>query len=144
MRRVRRVNEAHAFAAKIDYLTIDENARRPIGEVIERHHAAGLSMRRLRVGRSGEPFVHRAALVRFEVAICDPAQLFGRDDAAQRVAVKRKHLAQTSVKHHWLIAEHQELVEDEAGGQGDVWHVGREAINAIGDFVDFGFPGGLP
>ena len=92
-----------------------------------------------RLRRDREPFVHRAALVGLEMAEGDPAQALGRDDAADGVAVERKHLAQAGVEHQRLVAEHEELVEGEAGGRGDVRHEGREPVDAVGDFVDPGF-----
>ena len=58
---------------------------------------------------------------------------------AERVAVERKHLAQAGVEHQRLVAEDEELVEGEAGGRGDVRHIGREPVDAVGDFADLGF-----
>jgi hypothetical protein len=86
-----------------------------------------------------EPFVHRPALVGLEMAERDPAQALGRDDAAKRVAVERKHLAQTGVEHQRLVAEDEKLVEGEAGGRGDVRHVGREPVDAVADLADCRF-----
>ena len=143
MRRVRRVDEADALAAA----EVDRPRRRcstrggAVGEVVERHHAAGLAVRGRRLRRDRQPFVHRAAFVGLEMAEGDPAQALGRNDAAKRVAVERKHLAQAGVEHQRLVAEDEELVEGEAGGRGDVRHVGREPIDAVGDFADLGFHG---
>ena len=83
MRRMRRVDEADALAAaEVDHFAVLQHARRAVGEVVERHHAAGLAVRRRRLRRDREPFVHRAALVGLEMAEGDPAQALGRDDAA--------------------------------------------------------------
>jgi hypothetical protein len=81
---------------------------------------------------------HRAALVRLEVAERDPAQLLGRNEAAQRVTRERKHLPQSGVKQQRLVADDEELIEGEARRRRDVRHEGREPIDAVGDFVDPG------
>ena len=96
-------------------------------------------MRGRRLWRDREPLVHRPTLIRLEMAVGDPAQSLGRDDPAERFAVERKHLAQASVKHQRLVAEDEELVEGKARRRGDVRHIGRQAIDAAGDFADFGF-----
>jgi hypothetical protein len=54
----------------------------------------------------------------------EPAQARGCDDAPQGGVVEREHAAQPGVEHQRLVAEHQELVEGEAGGRRDLRHVG--------------------
>ena len=47
MRGVRGVDEADALAAaEVDHLAVAEHARRPVGEVVQRHHDPGLPVRR--------------------------------------------------------------------------------------------------
>jgi hypothetical protein len=48
------------------------------------------------------------------------------------------------VEDQRLVGEHEELIEDEAGGRGDLRHEGREPKDAVGDFRDLGFQGELP
>jgi hypothetical protein len=73
-----------------------------------------------------------------------PAQLFGRYDAGERLAVERKHLTQAGVEHQRLVAEDEELVESEACRRRDIRHEGRKAVNALGDFVDSALHGFSP
>ena len=85
VRRMRRVDVAHALAAaEVDHLAVGEHARRAVGHVVERHQAAGLAVRDLRLRRDRQPLVHRAAFVGLVVAEGDPAQPLGRDDAGER------------------------------------------------------------
>jgi hypothetical protein len=103
------------------------------------HQATGLAVCGLRLRGDGEPFIHGAAFVGLVMAEGDPAQALQRDEPAHGVAVERKHLAQTGVKHQRRVAENEELVETEARGRGDVGHEGREPVDAVGDFADPGF-----
>ena len=64
----------HALAAQVEDFTVRERAWRPVGHVVERHEAPDLAVRDLRIGRGGEPLVHRAALVRLDVPERDPPQ----------------------------------------------------------------------
>jgi hypothetical protein len=101
-------------------------------------------VRRLRLWRGGEPFVQGAALIGLEMAKADPAQSFGRHDAAEGVASEAEHLAQTGVKQKRFVAQDQKLIEDEAGGRGDIRHKGREPEDAVGDFADLGLHASPP
>ena len=102
---MRRIDIAHPLAAaEVDDLAVREHARSAICHVVERDHAAGLTMRRLRVWRDRQPLVHRAAFVGLIVAKGDPAQAPGLDQAAHGVAVEREHLPQAGVKHQRLVA----------------------------------------
>ena len=65
---VRRVDPADTFANEIENLPVGKDARRSVGEIVQRHHAGGRAMRHLRVRSGGQPVVHRAALVGLEVA----------------------------------------------------------------------------
>jgi hypothetical protein len=63
--------------------------------------------------------------------------------AGDGVAVEREHLVQASVEEQRLLGADQERVEGEAGRLGDLRHVGRQAINPVGDFGDLGLHGSL-
>ena len=43
------------------------------------------------------------------------------------------------MEHQRLVAEHEELVEGEAGRRNDLRHMGGNPIDAVGDLVDLGF-----
>ena len=73
-----------------------------------------------RLWRNREPFVHRAAFVGLEMAECDPTQALDRNDAAQCIAIERKHSSETGMEHQRLVAENQKLIEGEACGRSDV------------------------
>src|SRR6516165_7099411 len=106
MRDVRRVDETDAFAAaEVDDFAVPQYARGTIRKIVERYHAADLTVRRRGLWRNREPFVHRAALVSFEMAERDPTQALGRHDAAQCVLIVWKHFAKTGMEHQWLVAE---------------------------------------
>ena len=60
-------------------------ARWARSEIVERNHTAGLAVNHLRFGRGGEPIVHRAALVGFDMTEADPAQALDRQDARGRL-----------------------------------------------------------
>ena len=139
VRDMRRVEVADPLAAEVDHLAVLQHARRAVGHVVERHHAAGLPVRHLRLRRDREPLVHRAALVGLVVAEGDPAQPFGRDEPADGLADEREHPPQAGVEQQRLVPEDEELVEGEAGGRRDLRHEGREPVDAVGDLVDPGF-----
>src|SRR5262249_55253708 len=97
MRDVRRVDETDALAAaEVDNFAVREYARGTIREIVEGYHAASLTVR---------GFVHRAALVGLEMPERDPTQAIGRHDAAQCVAIDRKHFSKTGMEHQRLVAE---------------------------------------
>src|SRR5215813_11363567 len=80
------------MAANFECLIIVERARRPVGEVIHRHHCANETANSLRLRRNPEPFVQGPTFVRLEVAESDPAQLRWSDDG--RDSFKRRVSAQ--------------------------------------------------
>jgi hypothetical protein len=47
------------------------------------------------------------------------------------------------VEEQRLVAEHEELVEGEAGGRGDLRHEGGEPVDAVRDLADPRFHGPL-
>ncbi len=73
------------------------------------------------------------------MAESDPPQLRRRNDAAHRVEIGRKHLAQTGMKHQRFVAEDEKLVEGEAGRRRNVGNEGRQPVDPVGDFADLGF-----
>ena len=97
---VRCVDETDALAAAdVDDFAVGQYARGTIREIIERHHAAGLTVGGRRLRRDREPFVHRAALVGLEMPERDPTQAIGRHNAIQCVEIDRKHFSETGMKH---------------------------------------------
>ena len=68
MRHMRRVEIAHPLAAEVEHLAVGQRARRPVGQVVERDHAAERAVGHLRLRGGGQPLVHRAALVGFDMA----------------------------------------------------------------------------
>jgi hypothetical protein len=140
---VRGVDVAHPVAAELDHLAVLEGYRRPVGHVVERHHATEGAVGDLGAGRSGEELVHRAALVGLDVAEGDPAQVLERHQRADRLGHQWKQLAVTGVKQHRLLVADQELVERHACGP-DVGDVGGEPERVRCDLVDGGVHGGPP
>jgi hypothetical protein len=51
------------------------HARRPIGQIVQRHHAGDRAVDHFGARRIGEEQVHGAALVGFDVPEGDPAQV---------------------------------------------------------------------
>ena len=145
MRDMRRIDPAHTLAAaELDHLAIGKSARRPTGEIVERHHAADLAVGGLGLRRDGQPVIQGAALIGLEMAEGDPAQPLRRDNAGDGAAIKGEHAAQAGMEDQRVIAQHQELVEGEAGGRPDIRHKGGEAKNAVRDFRNPGFYDRLP
>ena len=95
-------------------------------------------MHDLRARRRREPFVHRAAFVGLDVTEADPAQLFDRDEPADRFGQGREHGAQPAMEQHRLGGADEEMIEGEAGRRGDVGDVHGQPIDAGGNFVDSG------
>src|SRR5262249_45995511 len=103
---VRGVDETDALAAaEVDNFAVRQHARGTIREIVEGYHAASLTVRGRRLRREREPFVHRAALVGLEMPERDPTQPTRRHDAAQCVAMDRKHVSKTGMEHQRLVAE---------------------------------------
>src|SRR3954466_4337724 len=119
-------------AAEFQDFAMGEGARRAVGHIVQRYHAARLALRRLGVRCGGEPLIQGAALVCLKVAVGDPAQLPGRYDAADSLMGQREYLARAGVKQQRLVSKHEELVEDESGRRGDLRHKSRQAKDAIG------------
>ena len=63
-----------------------------------------------------EPFVHRSALVCFEVAEGDPAQTIHFDNAIEGVAIERKHLAKPGMEHQRFVSKDEKLIECKPAG----------------------------
>src|SRR5215813_109122 len=106
MRDVRRVYETDALtAAEIDDFAVRQYARGTIREIVEGYHAAGSTVRGRRLWRDREPFVHRAALVGLEMPERDPTQAIGRHNAAQCIAIDRKHFSEAAMEHQRLVAD---------------------------------------
>ncbi len=59
-------------------------------------------MRGFRPRRDRQPFIHGAAFIGLEMPEGDPAQLFGRYQAADGVAREGEHLAQAGVEEQGL------------------------------------------
>jgi hypothetical protein len=87
--------------------------------------------------RQRQPLVHRAALVGLAVAEADQAQVRRVHHLAHGLhhAVEQEALA--AMEQHRLVGKDQELVEGDAGRPAR--HVGRQAIDAVGGFVDARF-----
>jgi hypothetical protein len=92
----------------------------------------------LRARRHAEPLVHRAAFVGLDVTEADPAQLFDRDEPADRFGQGREHATQPAMEQHRLVGADEEMIEGEAGRRGDVGDVHGQPIDAGGDLVDSG------
>ena len=86
-------------------------------------------------GAAAEQFVHRAALVRFDVAEGDPAQSVERGDRGDGLGDEREGRPEAGVEEQGLLVVDQVLVEGEAG-RADVGDEGREPVDAFGDLVD--------
>src|SRR4029079_11284430 len=73
VRRMRRVDVADPLSrAELDYLAILEHARRTVCHVVQRHHAAGATMRGLGMRCDGEPLIHCPAFIGFVLAVGAP------------------------------------------------------------------------
>lgn len=139
---MRRVEPAHPLAAEVEHLVVRERARRAVGHVGEPDVAAGQAVRRLGVGRGGEPLVERAAFVALDMGAGRPAQLRERDHGLHRLDDQREEAALAVVEEQRLVGVDQELVEGEAG-RADGVHEGREPVDAGGDFGYGGFHRGV-
>ncbi|WP_344830986.1 hypothetical protein [Nonomuraea dietziae] len=72
-------------------------------------------MRDLRVGRGGEPGVHRSALVGLEVTEGDPAQPLDRHHALHRRRHQREQPPQPGVEEQRFFRVDEILVEHDPG-----------------------------
>src|SRR3981081_3497619 len=99
MRRMWRIDEANALAAKFDYFVVSHDTRSTVSEIIQRHYAAGLAMRGRSLWSHRQPLVHCPALVCFEMSESDPAQAIRFDNSIEGVEIERKHLAQPGMEH---------------------------------------------
>jgi len=124
---------------EVDRLAVGERPRQPVGEVVERHHAAQRAVRDRGGRRRREPVVHRAALVGLDMAEGDPAQTVERQHARVGRRDGPEHPARAAMEQQRLVGDHEELVEGEAGRRGNRRHEGRQSIEAVGNLVD---PGG--
>ncbi len=86
--------------------------------------------------RCGEPGVHGAALVGFDVAKGYPAQALQRNEARCGGRDQGKHCPGTAVKQQRLRRLDQELVEGKAGGRSDLADICREPEDTVRDLVD--------
>ncbi len=134
VRDVRGRQEAHALAAEVEHLAVRERARRPVGLIPERDHAADLALRGRRLRGRGQPLVERAALVGLEVAVADPAQARERHDPRQRLADPGIERAHAGVEQQRLLGVDQDLVEREPALRGER----REPVDAGSDLVGTG------
>ena len=131
------------FAAEVDRFAVGEPSWWAVAQVVERDHATGHAVRDLRVRGDREELVHRAAFVGLDMAERDPAQACERHDAGDGLRHQRKHPPRAGVEERRLVGVDEELVEREAPGCG-VRHAGRQAVDALGDFVDTGVHGDGP
>jgi hypothetical protein len=139
---VRRVDVAHAPAAEVEHLAVGEHARRAIGVVGQVDAAGDVAVRHFGARRGLQPQVERAAFVGLEMAEADPAQALERHDRGHGRTDGGEQLAVSGVEQQRLVAEHEELVEVEPGGRGDLGDVSRDPEDAVGDLVDAGGHGG--
>jgi hypothetical protein len=144
MRDVRGVNVAEALAANIDNLSIRKHAWRPVSHIGDRNTATNHAVRKLRLRRRRQPFVHRSALVRFKVSKGQPAQFIDWDNFRDSAGYKWKHLSAPAVKQQRLIAEDQKMIVSEAGWRSDFRHEYGEPIYVGTNLVDFSFHRGFP
>jgi hypothetical protein len=82
--------------------------------------------------------VQRSALVRLDMRKRDVTQLLDRDDARDRFAHERKHLAQPGVEQKRRVVDNQILVEGEAAWDEVGRDRGADAVYSVGDLVDVG------
>ncbi|RNJ49157.1 hypothetical protein D1O30_05635 [Methylocystis hirsuta] len=136
---MRRVDVAHAPSADVHDFAVGKGARRPVGEIVERHHAGGLAMNHLRLRRRGEPEIHRAAFIGFDMAEGNPAQPLDWHDRGQALRDARKQRTRPAMKQQRLVGVDEELVEGETGRRRDLRHIRRQTIDALGDFIDLRF-----
>src|SRR5262249_34893958 len=87
-----------------------------------------------RVRRGREPVVHGPALVGLYVSERDPAQRGERCDARRGGGYEWEERAPTRVEEQGLVARDEVLVEAEVG----ILDVGRQLVDAVGDFGDSG------
>src|SRR5262249_19569809 len=121
------------MAANFECLIIVERARRPVGEVIHRHHRANETANSLRLRRDPEPFVQGPTFVRLEVAESDPAQLRWSDDGRDSFKRGGEHLLEPRVHQERLVIFYEKLVELYA-----IRGMKRGyAVNVRGDFSHF-------
>ena len=135
VRDVPSVEVPHSLAAEIDHLAVGKLSGWPIGHVVDRDEAAGDAVRDLGVRRGGQPFVHRTALVRFDVTERDPAQRLQGDDLCRCLGDERKHLTRAAMEQQRLVGVHDELVEGEAT-RGDLGHVRGQAVDPVRNLID--------
>jgi hypothetical protein len=129
---------ADLSAAEVEDLAVGARAWRPVGEVVERHHAADHAVGDLGPGCGGEPLIHRATLVGLDVAEGDPPQTIHGHDALHGFEHKREHRPRPGVKQQRLVGVDEELVEGKPGWGSNIGHPGRDPVDALGNFVDSG------
>ena len=120
--------------ARSQDLARPQRARRTRREILHVDHGADLTAGGLRVGRDGEPFVQRAALVHFEVTPANPAQRGRIDQAGHRLAHLREHPPHAGVEQQRLLVLDEEVVEL----QVELRSENRDSEDVWGDFVDLG------
>ena len=140
MGHMRGVEIADLAPAQIDGLAIGQRARRPVGHVVERHHGADGAMGDFGLGGGGQPQIHGAGLVGFQMAEADPAQALDRHDLGHGLGDQRKHRARPAMEEQRHLGIDQELVEGEAGGRRHLRQPGSRAGRRAGRFRRCGFP----
>ena len=108
VRHVRRVEPLQRVAAQRELLAVGQRARRPVGQVVDRHHRGDLAAQRHGLRRRRQQPVQRAALVGLDVREAHVAQALDRHHGGDGLAHQREQLARTGV-------EQQRLVVDAAG-----------------------------
>ena len=136
---MRRVDPLHFLASEVEPLAVAQGPGRPIRRVGEPDGAPDAAVRRRRPRRRGEPRVHRAGLVRLDVAERDPPQPPEIENPGRRRGNGWKERSLAAVKEQRLLGVDQELVEGEARRRPRGRDEGREPVHAVGDLVDSRF-----
>jgi len=117
----------HPVRAELEDLAVGERHGRPVGQVVQRHHAAERPMGDFGLRRCGEQLVHGSALVGFDMAEGDPAEPVERGDRAMASA-RSGSGSMSGMEQQRLLVVDEVLVEGEAG-RADVGHEGGEPVD---------------
>ena len=130
---------AEALPAEVEHVAVGEGPRRPVGEVVHRHHAAEGAEGHLGSGCGRQPLVQAAALVGLDVTEADPAQAIEGDHRGHRLGHQGEQRPHAGVEQEGLVPVHEDLVERHAR----VGHERRDPVDVVGDLVDGGLHAGL-
>jgi hypothetical protein len=113
---MRRADMPHPVPAELEDLAVGERHGRPVGQVVQRHHAAERPMGGFGLRRCGEQLVHGPALVGFDMAEGDPAEPVKRGDRGDGLGEEREGGSVSGMEQQRLLVVDEVLVEGEPAG----------------------------